>query len=152
MDVEARAATRELLGRLRDEGVTILLTSHDLADVERLADRLAIIDRGRIVALGPPADLAGAGTSVLRFRLAAALAEEDRALLEARLGGTVAHDGGPGRYRLVDRAPDPTLIAALAAWCATQGSQIVEMRAGGGSLEERYLELIGSQADDVAAG
>ena len=52
MDVEARAATRELLGRLRDDGMTILLTSHDLGDVERLADRIAILDQGRLVAFG----------------------------------------------------------------------------------------------------
>src|SRR5262249_57061288 len=57
MDVEARASTRELLGSLRDDGVAVLLTSHDLADVERLADRIAIIDRGRLVAAGSPDEL-----------------------------------------------------------------------------------------------
>ena len=60
MDVEARAATRELLGGApRRTASTVLLTSHDLADVERLADRLAILDRGRIVALGAPQELDG---------------------------------------------------------------------------------------------
>ena len=52
-----RAATRALLGRLRGEGVTVLLTSHDLADVERLADRLAILDRGRLLGCGTMSDL-----------------------------------------------------------------------------------------------
>jgi ABC-2 type transport system ATP-binding protein len=153
MDVEARAATRTLLGRLRDEGVTILLTSHDLADVERLADRLAIIDRGRIVAMGGPDELTSAALPVLRFRLSVALVEPDRQQLETSLGEgrhpvTLVEDGGSGRYRLNGIAPDPGLIAAIAAWCAAHGALIVELRSGGGSLEERYLDLIGSLRDD----
>ncbi|HEX5825178.1 MAG TPA: ABC transporter ATP-binding protein [Candidatus Limnocylindrales bacterium] len=153
MDVEARAATRETLLRLRDDGVTILLTSHDLTDVERLADRIAIIDRGRIVALGGPEELASAVRPVLRFRLSVGLAEPDRLLLEARLGDgraplTLHEDGGPGRYRLEGADPDPALIASLAAGCAAGGALIVELRSGGGSLEERYLELIGSLRDE----
>jgi ABC-2 type transport system ATP-binding protein len=161
MDVEARAATRDLLGRLRNQGVTILLTSHDLADVERLADRVAIIDRGRIASLGAPDELASTAVQVLRFRLSAALTEADRQLLEARIGDgrervTLADDGGPGRYRLEDLRPDPALIAVIAAWCAERGALIAELRTGGATLEERYLDLIGSlgaddQGDDEPA-
>jgi ABC-2 type transport system ATP-binding protein len=155
MDVEARAATRGLLGRLRDAGVTILLTSHDLADVERLADRLAIIDRGRIVASGRPEELAASGVPVLRFRLQAGLDEADQRLLEQRIGdgreATLIDDGGPGRYRLEGSSPDPALIARLAAWCAERETSLVELRAGGGSLEERYLDLIGSLGPDEEA-
>jgi ABC-2 type transport system ATP-binding protein len=148
MDVEARVATRVMLGRLRDEGVTILLTSHDLADVERLADRLAIIDRGRIVAMGRAEELAASGVAVLRFRLPAALSEADRRLLEERIGdgrpATLVDDGGPGRYRLDGLSPNPALVARLAAWCAEHGASLVDLRTGGGSLEEHYLDLIGS--------
>jgi ABC-2 type transport system ATP-binding protein len=156
MDVEARAATRGLLGRLRDQGVTVLLTSHDLADVERVADRLAIIDRGRIVALGSPDELAAGASQVLRFRLALPLAEPDRRTLETTLGEgrgqpTILDDGGPGRYRVDGVEPDPELVARLAAWCATQGALILELRTGGSSLEERYLELTGAHADDEEA-
>jgi ABC-2 type transport system ATP-binding protein len=162
MDVEARAATRTLLGRLRDEGVTILLTSHDLADVERIADKIAIIDRGRIVATGGLDELTSEAVPVLRFRLSVGLAEPDRRQLEARLaeaasgvagrgaghGPTLHEDGGSGRYRVEGTGPDPALIATLAGWCAARGALIVELRTGGGSLEERYLDLIGSMRVD----
>jgi ABC-2 type transport system ATP-binding protein len=62
MDPEARAATRRIVGELRDDGVAILLTSHDLTDVERLADRIAVLVGGRIVAAGTPASLMAGGS------------------------------------------------------------------------------------------
>jgi ABC-2 type transport system ATP-binding protein len=152
MDVEGRAATRSLLGQLRDEGVTILITSHDLTDVERVADRIAIIDRGRLVALGAPLELSQAASPVLRFRLDAPLSPADIRVLEERLResdgeATLVEEGG-GRYRLDAAEPTPQVVAVIAAWCGARGALIVELRAGGGSLEERYVELIRASAED----
>ena len=152
MDVEGRTATRALLGQLRDEGVTILITSHDLIDVERVADRIAIIDRGRLVALGAPLELSNAASPVLRFRLDAPLSPSDIRVLGERLResdgeATLVEEGG-GRYRLDAAEPTPQIVAVIAAWCGARGALIVELRAGGGSLEERYVELIGATAED----
>ncbi len=150
MDVEARAATRGLIGRLRDEGVTVLLTSHDLGDVEKVADRIAIIDRGRLVALGSPSELAGSSTSVV-FRL-------DAAVVALRRCGPV----GASRRRSSSRTEraigstevlaSPRPVSGLAGWCEARGVLIVELRVGG-SLEDRYLELTGgnvSESEPVA--
>jgi ABC-2 type transport system ATP-binding protein len=170
MDPAAKAATRELIGRLRDEGATILLTTHELADVERLADAVVIIDRGRIVAAGTPGDLVARARPRLRLRLTAALTEGDRRELEAILtadevaaadpaGGSgqglgqggaasgaprLADDGG-GRYRLEGVRPTPPLIARLASWCAQRGLLLMELQTSGGSLEDVYLELTGDR-------
>ena len=141
MDVEARAATRELIGQLRDEGVTILLTSHDLTEVEKVADRIAIIDRGRLVAVGAPGELAAGSPRVLRFRLSAPLDAPDVTDLAASLGAALEPDGAG--YRVAGPAATAALVSSLARWCETRGLLIVELRAGAATLEERYMELVG---------
>jgi ABC-2 type transport system ATP-binding protein len=147
MDPEAKERTRRLLADLRAAGRTILLTTHELTDVERLADRVLVIDRGRIVAEGPPAEVGLGIAPRLRFRLAAALATDDLGHLRQaveRAGRRVVElvDEGAGWYRVEGVAPDPRLVAAVATWCAERGALIVELRTAGGTLEERYLELV----------
>ena len=148
MDPEARATTRAIVADLRTDGAAILMTSHDLTDVERLADRIYVLDGGRIVAAGTPAGLQGGVTARLRFRLDRPLGAEEFLALERSLGevwpGTTAHPDGDGaRYRLEGAVPGPALVAALAGWCATAERLITELRTSGGSLEDAYLELVG---------
>jgi hypothetical protein len=66
------------------------------------------------------------------------------------LGGRVEPDGPHGRLRLAGRRPDPRTVAALAGWCAERGLLLAELRTTGGTLEERFLELIAGTADDQA--
>jgi ABC-2 type transport system ATP-binding protein len=146
MDPEGRAATRAIAAGLRDTGVAILLTSHDLTDVERMADRVCILDGGRIVAAGTPGELASKATPRLRFRLdrpldPAGLAALGRAVAAAMGGATVAADADAGSYRLEGTPPNAALVAALAAWCASADRLIRELRTTSGTLEEAYLEL-----------
>ena len=155
MDPEARAATRAIVTAQREAGAAILLTSHDLADVERLADRIVIIDAGRVVASGTPDELRAGVTGGLRFRLdrplePAAVTSLQESFAVGRSGLVVAPDGDDARYRLDGAAPDAALIAALAAWCAVADRLIVELRTAGGSLEDVYLDLVatGRRAGD----
>ena len=153
MDPAAKQATRERIAALRSAGTTILLTTHELGDVERLADRVVVLDRGRVVAAGAPAELTGGGSPRVRFRLSAPLDGTSRAALEAAIEAAVAPgsrvlDDGPGaRYELagLTTPQDPSLIAALAAWCAERGLLLAELRVGAATLEERYLELVGQE-------
>ena len=159
MDPAAKQATRERIAALRAAGTTILLTTHELGDVELLADQVAVLDRGRIVAFGTPAELTGAGAPRVRFRVSSPLERADLVALPAALGAgadaSVVAAGAGGHYELTGlaAAPDPPLVAALAAWCADRGLLITELRLGSASLEERYLELVGAGvAADPAAG
>jgi ABC-2 type transport system ATP-binding protein len=149
MDPAAKQATRERIAALRDHGTTILLTTHELGDVERLADHVAVLDRGRIVASGTPAALTGTGAPRVRFRLGSPLGDGDaaalaQALLSAAGPGVSVQDAGAGTYEVTGlaAAPDPGLVATLAAWCAERGLLITDLRLGAASLEERYLELV----------
>ena len=143
MDPEGRAATRRIVGDLRDNGVAVLLTSHDLADVERLADRIHILVGGRVVAAGTPAELAGGLRPRLRLRLDRPLTDAELGSLQAAAGGGDIRGDGD-RYLLEGATPSPAVIAAIAAWAADRDRLIVELRSVGGSLEDAYLDLVGA--------
>jgi ABC-2 type transport system ATP-binding protein len=159
MDPEAKRDTRALIAGLRDDGRAILLTTHDLADVEQLADRVAILNRGRIVADGPVAELTSAGEVRLRIRLEAPLAEAAGRALQEEIrrthpDGVVDIDGAPGVgawFSIGAVPPDPWLTAAVASWLATKDLPILELQTRRVSLEERYLELTGDRDVEAAA-
>ena len=154
MDPEGRAATRTLIAELRGTGVAILLTTHDLADVERLADHVALIDHGRLVAAGSPDELASSASPRLRFRLPHPLEVADREELSGTLldgaPGSLTDEGG-GRYRLDGVTAEPDVLARLARWSAERGLLIAELTTGRGSLEERYLELVAGAEGEPGA-
>jgi ABC-2 type transport system ATP-binding protein len=143
MDPRARAETRSLIRTLAANGAAVLLTTHDLGDVERCADRVAILHGGRIVAEGLPGELAGGAG--LRLRPATPLPAAD---LAGRLGGV--HVRERDGWLLVDAEPSPELVASIAGWASSRGVLITELRAAGASLEDRYLELTGDR--EVAVG
>ena len=155
MDPAARRDTRALIASLRSEGRTILLTTHDLADVEALADRVAILHRGRIVAADTPDSLASAGDSALRFRLHAPPPDEAVARLRARLAAAhppvgvtpigAARAGEASTFVVEPGRASADLVLELAQWAAREGLLVEELHAGATSLEDRYLELTGDR-------
>jgi ABC-2 type transport system ATP-binding protein len=138
MDPRARADTWDLVRDLRGRGTTVVLTTHYMNEAEQLCDRLAILDHGRIVAAGSPAEVTrGAVDPAIRFSTAAPV---DAAALGAALGVTVTTEPGPADYR-VTAPPTPELIAALTARLCEAGAQLTELRTGSASLEEVFLRL-----------
>ncbi len=136
LDPVGRRATWAIIEGLRRDGVTILLTTHYMDEAERLADRVGILHRGRLVAEGPPADLvrgSGGLTFIARPGLAAGEA--------ASVLGAAVREVSPGTY-VVDLAqPEPEQVAALAAWLAGEGVLLRELRIGSAGLEEVFLTL-----------
>jgi ABC-2 type transport system ATP-binding protein len=150
MDPQARLATWDLVREARDAGTTILLTTHLLDEAERLADRVAIVDGGRLVALDTPGALtrraegAGAGATI-PIRLVAAPGLP-LAALAALPGARAAREAEPGVYALEAAAADGAgLLAALTAWLRDHEVTLRELRVGGGSLEEVFLRLTGRE-------
>ena len=155
VDPSARLVVREIIRELRNDGVTVVLTTHDLDEAERLSDRILILDHGRIIADGSPADLmAGGPQAAIRFGGPVTL---DQVALAAHMHAAV-ESSQPGDY-VVACAPTPANVAALTAWLAANDHALADLRAGRQSLEDVFLRLTESatastQAADftVAAG
>lgn len=143
MDAHARIVVWELIDALRRDGVTVVLTTHQLAEAEELADRILIIDHGAAVATGTPAELMRSGAeNQLRFRAPRML---DLSLLVAALPEDYrAAETAPGEY-LVEGHIDPQVLATVTAWCARLDVLATDMRVEQRSLEDVFLELTGRE-------
>jgi ABC-2 type transport system ATP-binding protein len=147
VDVQGRAIIRAVVRELRDEGVTVVLASHELDEVERMADRIAIVDGGRLLACGTLAELTAGDGHSIRFDGPSGL---DTAALGQMLGAAVKAepDGGRTAYR-VDAEGTPATIAALTGWLAEHDVAIDGLRTGGASLEEVFLRMTAVDASRV---
>jgi ABC-2 type transport system ATP-binding protein len=141
MDPQARRGTWEFIRRLRADGVSVVLTTHFLDEAEHLADTVVVIDAGRVVAAGTPAELTRSGAEgQIRFRATPGLLLAS--LVAALPAGSQATEPEPGRY-LVSGEVSPQLLAMLTAWCAGQGVLADDLTIGRRSLEDVFLELTG---------
>ena len=143
MDAHARLLVWELIDGLRRDGVTVVLTTHQLAEAEELADRIVIIDRGVAVASGTPAELMRSGAeNQLRFTAPRML---DLSLLESALPeGYRVSEVSAGQY-LVEGHVDPQVLATVTAWCARLDVLATDMRVEQRSLEDVFLDLTGRE-------
>ena len=139
MDIEARHTAWELIRGMRAEGVTVLLTTHQMAEAEQLADRVAVLARGRLLAHDAPSVLidehASDGVTVT------SPAEIDEAALAAAVG-TAVHRVGEGRWHLpaIGEAAEQ-LMATVPAWFVAHDLPLTGVTRGTGALEEAYLAL-----------
>jgi ABC-2 type transport system ATP-binding protein len=143
MDAHARLVVWELIDALRRDGVTVVLTTHQLKEAEELADRIVIIDRGSPVAAGTPAELMRSGAEdQLRFTAPRKL---DLSLLVSALPeGYRASEPTPGEY-LVEGKVDPQVLATVTAWCARLDILANDLRVEQRSLEDVFLDLTGKE-------
>jgi ABC-2 type transport system ATP-binding protein len=143
MDPQARHATWDLISELRSSGVTVILSTHFMEEAERLSDQVAIIDHGRLVAGGTPAELCGSAGQ-LRFRAEVGL--DTDGLLSALPDGSAAKESPAGHY--VIEVPDgisPQLLASVTAWCAEHDVLPTSLRIESRTLEDVFLELTGTE-------
>ncbi|MHB8618561.1 MAG: ABC transporter ATP-binding protein [Chloroflexota bacterium] len=141
MDPQARHATWDIISSLRRRHVTVILTTHYMDEAEQLADRIGIMDLGRMVDVGDLESLRGGDETTVRLTLRGT---PDLAELAGLPGVRAARLEQPGVY--VFETPDPiALLAELTAWAARRGILLRELRVGGESLEEIFLRLTGSQ-------
>jgi len=138
LDVGSRTELHALMQELRDGGAAILLATHDMAEAEKLADRVAILLRGRIVATGSPRELTATGSGLTKVSVRteeSSLSGEDVSLpaVQQRL----VKDEYAVFY---STDPGPTVAAILGALDA-RGDRLIDLRVERPSLEERFLEI-----------
>jgi len=144
MDPQSAKTVRDAIRQLRDDRRTILLCTHNLAEAEMLADRIAIIRRGRIIAEGSPADLKRhlLGDPLIEARMAQSL---DGVIPE--LDGIVSVEASGEnwfRYRTTEpKATNPLLLRRLAAL----GLDVVTLSEVPQSLEEVYMQVVNSEEE-----
>jgi ABC-2 type transport system ATP-binding protein len=145
MDPQARLATWEIIRDLKRQKATVLLTTHLMDEAERLADRVAIIDHGRLIALDTPSQMTGVqNATVVRFVAQSGL---DCAALAALPSAKKAEEIRPGSY-LIETEAVPALLADLTAWLRDNNITLSELHVGHGSLEELFLRLTGGEVRD----
>jgi ABC-2 type transport system ATP-binding protein len=139
-DPAARRGAWQVIRNLAGLGKTIFLTTHYMDEAQHLADEVAIINRGRIVAHGPPATLGGRDTAAtrLRFRIPGGAAE----LPEALRSRATEADGS-----VILSTDDPTrALHDLTGWALQKGIRLDALEVSRPSLEDVYLEITGGEA------
>jgi ABC-2 type transport system ATP-binding protein len=139
-DPAARRGAWEIIRNLKSLGKTIFLTTHYMDEAQALADEVAIINRGEIVARGTPANLGGRDTAatMLRFRLPSGVSE-----LPPSLASAATNAGGVVSLR----TQDPTrALHELTGWALEHDVRLDELEVTRPSLEDVYLELTGAEA------
>jgi ABC-2 type transport system ATP-binding protein len=143
-DPSARRAAWDMISGLRELGVTVFLTTHYMDEAEHLADRVAVIARGQIVAEGTPATLAGRehAPAEIRFSLPPATTVDE--LPEAVRAAVASVDG----ERVLVQASSPVVaLGPLIRWAETRGAELADLDVRRPSLEDIYLALTDTTED-----
>jgi ABC-2 type transport system ATP-binding protein len=138
LDVATRSALHGVVTELRDRGVALILATHDMAEAEKLADRVAILLAGRIVATGTPKALTAAAADLTRVSVRSELGTLDGVVTP--LPGVRRRLRTDGYDVYFTEAIGPTVAAVLRA-LEEAGDPLVDLRVERPSLEERFLEL-----------
>lgn len=147
LDPQVRLEIHTLISRLREKRKTVLLTTHYIEEAERLCDRVAIIDEGRIVAMGSPRELQQRVLGHARVE-AATLQPMPEEIPEAWKNG-IAVAFADGRRRLAAAAEKPArFIVELVKWLESAGIEIEDLHIRRPTLEDVFLELTGKTLRD----
>ena len=146
MDPRARRTTWELLEEVRADGVTVVLTTHHMDEAERLADTVHIIDRGRLIATGTPAELTrGGGSASIRLVVTRPFPDGAPESLRAQLGAGTEVRQLDAVSMLVHGPADSTTLGRVSRWCEANDVLPESLTLGQRTLEDVFLALTGRE-------
>jgi len=145
LDPQARREIYDIIEELRGEKKTIVYTTHYIEEAERLCDRVAVVDQGKVIALGTPRELKERSGNSTRIEVRLAKPAEDEAL--RGLEGVVDCRLFDGSHVLHSRRP-PQTIVALVKYLEAQGNELASLEIAAPSLEDAFIELTGRRLRD----
>ncbi len=140
LDPQVRREIYDIIAELRGSKKTVLITTHYIEEAERLCDRVAIIDHGRVIALGTPRELkqGSAGTTRIEVRVARSLTNG----LMGKLDGVASCHEFDGAWVLSSTRP-PATIVALVKQLEAENNELQSLEMFSPSLEDVFIELTG---------
>jgi ABC-2 type transport system ATP-binding protein len=146
LDPAVRRTVWELLSELRQDGVTVVLTTHYMDEAERLADRIHIIDHGRLIATGSPIELTrGGALSTIRLVVTKPFPTGAPTSLAAALGPQIEVVQLDELSLLVTGPADASTLAKVSRWCEENAVLPESLTLGSRTLEDVFLELTGRE-------
>jgi ABC-2 type transport system ATP-binding protein len=155
LDIQTRLAIWDFLRQLRSTGVTVLLTSHYLEEIDALADRVAIIDRGKVIAEGTPTELksqVGGDRITVRIREFAERPEAEQALANisnlpfVRSGSINSAQGNAINLVIT---PDLDAVSKIQSALTNAGMNIFSLSQSRPSLDDVFLSATGQTIQDM---
>jgi ABC-2 type transport system ATP-binding protein len=142
LDVNSRTELHDMMSELRKSGTAILLATHDMAEAEKMADRVAVLLGGRVVASGSPRDLTatGSGLTKISIRTEGSILEKKPARIPAVTQQLYKDD-----YSVFYSKDPGESVSALLKYIEQQKDPLIDLRVERPSLEERFLEITNSR-------
>jgi ABC-2 type transport system ATP-binding protein len=138
LDVASRNDLHNLMRELQADGTTILLATHDMAEAEIMADRVAILLQGQIAAIGTPLEITATGSGLTKI----SICTEEHSLSQPAVSIPAIHNKVVKNeytvYYSTDIAPS---VSAIIAYIQQQGDTLIDLRVERPSLEDRFLEI-----------
>jgi len=146
MDPQARRTTWQLLEEIRSDGVTVVLTTHHMDEAEHLADRIHIIDHGRLIATGTPSELTrGSHSATIRLVVNRPFPDGAPESLRAELGPDTEVRQLDEVSMLIHGPADSMTLGRVSRWCEEHDVLPQTLNLGQRNLEDVFLELTGRE-------
>jgi len=145
LDPQVRREIYDIIEELKRERKTILMTTHYIEEAEKLCDRVAIVDHGKVIALGTPRELKAHSGGATRIEVRLSKPETDGAL--KKLDGVAEARMVDGTFVIHSKRP-PQAIVSLVKYLETQGNELISLEIASPSLEDVFIEMTGRRLRD----